>query len=198
LLEKICSYGFTLFSSFLTDRSIYVVVDDVTFTSLPIYSGIPQGSVLSPTSLLLFINDFRHSISYHVHSFADDSTLDNCFPFSSQPSSIARSESRIALSSAVDADLCSISSWGSSRNLVKFNVSKIKFLPISFYTTPSNYDTVLENNILPPLNSVNILGINITSNFSWRQHISEVANSASKTLGVLFRCGKYISSEQLF
>jgi len=41
------------------------------------------------------------------------------------------------------------------------------------------------------------LGINITSNLSWRQNISEVAKSASKKLGVRFSCCKYFSPEQL-
>ena len=49
-----------------------------------------------------------------------------------------------------------------------------------------------------PLNSVNILGLQISSSLSWRDHIVQIAKSASKKLGVLFRCKQYFNSTQLF
>merc|ERR1712237_80106 len=86
---------------------------------------------------------------------------------------------------------------GGAENLVKFNVSKTQFLPISLSTTPSVFDINFENIRIQPLSSINILGININTNLSWRPHILEIAKAASKKLGVLFRCRAYFSSEQL-
>ena len=180
----------------LSNRFISVVVDGATSDPFPISSGVPQGSVLSPTLFLLFINDLLESTSNPVHSYADDSTLQKSCSFNSQPSSLARSQSRIALSSAINSDLDRISSWG-AQNLVKFNASKTQFLPISLSTIPSDCLINFENNIIPPLSCINILGVNITHNLSWRQHILELARSASKKLGVLFRCRAYFSSQQL-
>jgi len=68
---------------------------------------------------------------------------------------------------------------------VEFNVSRAQFLPILLFITPADYDILFDNNVIQPLNSIDILGINITANLSWRQHISEVAISASKKPGVL-------------
>ena len=202
LLAKLPAYGFTpsfckLISSFLSNRFISVVVDGATSASFPVSSGVPQGSVLSPTLFLLFINDLLHATASDVHSFADDSNLHKSSSFQCQPSSNARSQSRLAISSTINSDLQSISEWG-TRNLVKFNTSKTQLLTISLSNTPSIYPIIFEDSEIPPLNSVNILGLQISSSLSWRDHIVQIAKSASKKLGVLFRCKQYFNSAQLF
>ena len=155
-----------------------------------------RGSVLSPTLFLLFINDL-HATASDVHSFADDSNLHKSSSFQCQPSSNARSQSRLAISSTINSDLQSISEWG-THNLVKFNTSKTQLLTISLSKNPSNYPIIFEDSEIPPLNSVNILGLQISSSLSWRDHIVQIAKSASKKLGVLFRCKLYFNSAQLF
>ena len=49
-----------------------------------------------------------------------------------------------------------------------------------------------------PLNFIDILGLQISSSLSWRDHIVQIAKSSSKKLGVLFRCKQYFNSAQLF
>ena len=101
------------------------------------------------------------------------------------------------MSSTINSDLQSISEWG-TRNLVKFNTSKTQLLTISLSHTPSNYPIIFEDSEIPPLNFVNNLGLQISSSLSWRDHIVQIAKSASKKLGVLFRCKQYFNSAQLF
>ena len=117
LLAKLLAYGFApsfckLISSFLSNRFISVVVDSATSASFPVSSGVPQGSVLSPTLFLLFINDLLHATASVVHSFADDSTMRKPSSFQCQPSSNDLSQSRLAMSSTVNSDLQCISEWG--------------------------------------------------------------------------------------
>ena len=117
LLAKLPAYGFTpsfckLIFSFLSNRFISVVVDGTTSASFPVSGGVPQGSVLSPTLFVLFINDLLHASASDVHSFADDSNLHKSSSFQCQPSSNARSQSRLAMSSTINSDLQSISEWG--------------------------------------------------------------------------------------
>ena len=201
LLAKLPDYGFTpsfckLISSFLSNRFISVVVDGTTPASFPVSSGVPQGFVLSPILFLLFINGLLHASATDVHSFADNSNLHKSSSFQCQPSSNACSRPRLAMSSAINSDLQSISEWG-TRNLVKFNTSKTQLLTISLSNTPFDYPIIFDDSEIPPLNSINILGIQISSSLSWRNHIVQIAKSASKKLGVLFRYKQYFNSAQL-
>ena len=84
-----------------------------------------------------------------------------------------------------------------TRNLAKFNTSKTQLLTISLSNTPFNYPTIFDDSEIQPLNSINILDIQISSSLSWRDHIVQTAKSASKKLGVLFLCKQYFNSAQL-
>ena len=89
------------------------------------------------------------------------------------------------MSSTINSDFKSISEWG-ARNLVKCNTSKTQLLTISLSNTPSNYPIIFEDSEIPPLNSINILGLQKSSSLSWRDHVVQIAKSASKKLGFSF------------
>ncbi len=80
LLSELHSFGFypplcSFISSFLTGRIISAVVDGHCSSPKPIKSGIPQGSVLSPTLFMLYINDLLSMTNCLIHSYVDVSTL---------------------------------------------------------------------------------------------------------------------------
>ena len=109
LLAKLPAYSFTpsfckLISSFLSNHFISIVVDGTNSASFLISSGVPQGSLLSPTLFLLFINDLLDASASEVHSYADDSTLHKPSSLQSQPSSNVYSQSRLAMSSIINSD----------------------------------------------------------------------------------------------
>ncbi len=90
LLSKLPSFGFypslySFISSSLTGRSVSAVVDGHCSSPKPINSGVPQGSVLSPTLFLLFINDLSVT-KCPIHSYAHDSTLHFSTSFDRSPS----------------------------------------------------------------------------------------------------------------
>jgi hypothetical protein len=64
------------FSSYLTGRRQRVTVLGATSNTLPISSGVPQGSILGPVLFLLYVNDLPDSVTTSkVAMFADDTKL---------------------------------------------------------------------------------------------------------------------------
>ena len=81
LLWKLHQYGFrwmvSWIQAFLGNRSQRVVVDGEESDSIPVNSGVPQGSVLGPIikNFLAYINDLPKEICSQVRLFTDDTAL---------------------------------------------------------------------------------------------------------------------------
>ncbi len=99
-------------------------------TPITINSGVPQGSVLSPTLFLLFINDLLSYTHSNLHTQADDSTLHYSTSFNHKPTLQELNHSRLEAARCLTSDLTIIFDWG-RRNLVSFNASKTHFLHLS-------------------------------------------------------------------
>ena len=68
LTIKLRNYGFggsllKWFQSYLTDRRQRVTVLGAPSDTLPISSGVPQGSILGPALFLLYVNDLPDSVN---------------------------------------------------------------------------------------------------------------------------------------
>ena len=78
LLYKLERYGVSSavcgwIKSFLTGRTQQVVIDGESSESVPVTSGVPQGSVLGPSLFLVFINDMPDYRSHAtIRLFAND------------------------------------------------------------------------------------------------------------------------------
>ena len=75
LIYKIKRIGITgnflkLIESFLSNRFKWVVLNGKLSSWTQVYAGVPQGSILGPLFLLIYINDFSKGISSTVHPYS--------------------------------------------------------------------------------------------------------------------------------
>merc|ERR1712035_158174 len=192
LISKLPSYGIypslcSFISSFLSDRSIAVVVDGHCSSPKPINCGVPQGFVLSPTLFLLFINDLLNLTQCSIYSYADDSTLHFSRSFPRCPTQQELHTSRQDAAESLTSDLSVISDSGKA-NLVLVNASKTQFLHLSNrQNLPDNYPIFFNNTQLSPSSTLDILGLSFTITLNWKSHISSLPKTASMKLGILWR-----------
>ena len=64
-----------LLTNYLSNRRQRAVLNGKSSEWAPIFSGVPQGSVLGPLLFLLFINDLEAGITSQIRFFADDTSL---------------------------------------------------------------------------------------------------------------------------
>ena len=81
LLQNFHEFGFggsllRWFSSYLMGHYRGVTVLGETSDTLPVSSGIPEGSILGPMSFLIYVNNLPDSVlTSHVAMFADDTKI---------------------------------------------------------------------------------------------------------------------------
>src|SRR6201990_752338 len=151
LISKLPSFGIypslcSLLSDFLSGRSIAAFVDGHRSSHKSINSGVPQGSVLSPTLFLHFINDLLFITSSPIHSYADDSTLHYSFQFERRPSQQQLIDSRRMALEQLTSDFSRISNWDRENVPQKLN-SFIFPLDIIFHTTMISSSKTLNSNL---------------------------------------------------
>ena len=80
LLLKLHKYGIrgpTLkwIQAFLSDRTPTVVIENEKSDTVPVTSGVSQGSVFGPILFLIYINDLPDTTKSKVRLFADDTAI---------------------------------------------------------------------------------------------------------------------------
>ena len=162
--------------SFLTSRTQRVIVNGVLSDPCPVVSGVPQGSVIGPLLFLVLLGDIDANIlSSFLSSFADDTRM-------------ARGLSGVSDASALQTDLEAVYQWAEDNNMsfndLKFEVlrfgSDLTLKLITSYTNPSG-------NIIDSKEHVPDLGVTVSADGSFREHIRKVCQSARNMCAWILR-----------
>ena len=134
---------------------------------------MPQGTKLVPWLFLVLINDLHLSdtLNAQLWKYVDDTTTSEVVAKGCE-SNVQQLADRVA-------------QW-SSDNRVKLNTDKCKELRISFGKNQPEFQLILVNGQeLEVVQSAKLLGVTVTSNLSWNEHITNhtsLVRKASKRL----------------
>ena len=137
-------------------------------------SGVPQGTVLGPLLFSLYINGISSDIESEIRLFADDCV---CYR------EIKDEVDTMKLQRDIDRLGSWAREWGMIFQPVKCNMmqltrKRIKKIHASY---------TLEGTDLENVESIEYLGVTITSDLRWNTHVSNVCTKANRTLGFLRR-----------
>ena len=153
---------------FLSDRSQKVCIKGVLSDSLPVLSGVPQGSVIGPLLFLIYINDLLDEISSSDKLFADDSKI-----YRRIINEVDRDN--------LQKDLGKLQEW-SRKWLLEFNESKCKVMHISVKNTNPKFEYHLNDIKLEETKLEKDLGIYVTPNWKSSVHVAKVDARANSML----------------
>ena len=182
LISKLANYGVAgcllqWISDYLHDRHHYVCIKKETSKSVPITSGVIQGSVLGPLLFIIFINGVDSCVTRSsVIKYADDIKL-----FTSFPSEYA---SQLAASEELQADMKHLYDW-STKNGLSLNLSKCKVM--HFGTSNVQNPVHLNGAALDAVNTIKDLGVFLTSSCTFSYHVSHIVSRSNKALGLIKR-----------
>lgn len=170
LVHTLKSYGINSHiilwvKDFLTKRVQSVCIGSSMSTTLPVHSGVPQGSVLGPLLFLLYIDDITSSVdsavgSSEIRLFADDAKL-----FSTDQANLQHSLDNFV--SWLDAHQLNIAA--NKCNSICLPKPKAPIDPPTF---------TIKNQTLDYNPLIKDLGVYISDDLKWGTHINKIVKKA--------------------
>ncbi len=178
LLSKLSHYGVRgltrgWIEAFLSNRTQHVLVNGEMSTAVPVTSGVPQGTVLGPLLFLCYINDLPLVTRSQVRLFADDCLL-------------YRSINDERDHQLLQEDLNSLEQWASTWQM-KFNPKKCYIMKIHRSRTCKGGDYTFCDSTLEQVKNSPYLGVVISDDAKWGEHINKSVKKANSTLGFIRR-----------
>ena len=178
LCEKLSHYGMRgkllqWIRGFLSSRTQQVILDGCNSASVPVISGVPQGTVLGPLLFLCYVNDIPSCVSSNIRLHADDIL-------------IYRVVTCDADSDELQRDLVSLQRWSDEWQM-SFNPQKCYFIRFIYRQRIYGNGYFICNVPIQECDSIKCLGVIIDSRLSWSEHVDAIFHKASQVRGFLQR-----------
>ncbi len=168
----------TWLSNYLSNREQRVKIGKDMSSWLQLNGAVPQGSCLGPLCFIVYMSDMRVNNNMYTHKYIDDITITESVPSNDV--------------SVIQSTINNIKLWSDNNNM-KLNERKTKEMLISFKRHPAHFPTIeISGNAIERVNHFKILGVFISDNLSWKQHVTHMISKASPRLYYLRqlrRCG---------
>lgn len=184
VLCKVPMHLIKMIHSYLSFRSFYVHIGDVSSTSHPIPAGVPQGSIIGPYLFLLYINDIPKQTRTSLACFADDTA---CLTSSKDVDLVI---DRLQL--AIEGLSKFFTTWK-----LKLNSTKTEAILFTRARQMPTRNLSIDDHIIPWNKTVKYLGLILESKLSWNDHILHLRTkgmNAFKALSPLLNRRSTLSS----
>ena len=193
LLVKLRALGFAgkllhWLADYLRNRSMNFILNGKSSSTKFINAGVPQGSILGPLLFIIFIDDITLDISSTSILYADDVTLMSFIKFK---------EERIPAAASLNQDLCNIEKWATSWNVL-FGAAECGAVTISNRQDAKDSHPCLQffGTTLTETKTVELLGLTLSKDLSWKHGVTSMAKSAAQCTGLLRRVAPYLLPTQ--
>ena len=180
-------------TEYLSNRFQRVVIENTQSTTMPVLSGVPQGSIIGPLLFVIFINDIGNDISEdsNIALYADDTKL-------------YREINCDRDNELLQQDIDQLNNWATN-NLMRFHPDKCKVLSVTLQRGSNNSKLLealpfskfmyrLGNVPLEFVNSEKDLGVHINRSLTWTDHCNYLYSKASRNLGLLRRTCHFVTN----
>jgi len=162
--------------SFLQDRTIATKVNNTISKERSLNDGIPQGSALSCTLFLIFINDLPENLNISNAMFADDLVL------WTSGTDLARMQSKLNHALLTISTYCEL--WK-----LKVNCRKTIYTIFTLSPTVSKAQLQLQvqGQNIEKTETPTYLGVRLDSRLTFKEHFDDITSKVSKRLNLLKR-----------
>ena len=189
-LEKLYGLKFShdsiqILSSYLCGRSQFIQIDDQVSSDLPMFFGVPQGSILGPVLFNLYVIELSDRISSNAIQYADDTTIYRHCKITDTTDCIKE----------IEKDLEQLLSWSKNHNLL-FNSDKLQFIvfasqQLSRKLTDRSFLIRCSGISVEQKNNVKLLGIVFDQALIWNEQVNRMIKSSYGTLRALRKFGRF-------